>query len=142
MPPALLIAPLVISVTFPGAVAIVDRLNVPSIVIELAVVAPLVWPMTRLDASSTKLISVLLMPKSAAPAPMVIAFPAPGAMSNVPVPASIVASAVRLKSPALMSIFASVSESVDSVAPVSEIRNVPDPSPSTSALISISPAIP
>ena len=142
MPPALLIAPLVINVTLSGEVAIVERLNAPSIVIELAVVVPFVWPMTRLDASSTKLISVLLIPKSAAPTPIVTALPDPGAISSVPVPASIVASAVRLKSPPLMSIFASVFESVDSVAPASEIKNVPDPSPSTSALISISPAIP
>ena len=142
VPLSLRIEPLVISVTLPGAVAIVDRLNAPSIVIELAVVVPLVWPMTRLDASSTKLISVLLMPKFASPAPISTAFAEPGAMSNVPVPASIVASAVRLKSPPLMSMFASVSESVDSVAPASEIRNVPEPSPSTSALMSINPATP
>ena len=58
VPLSLRIDPLVINVTLPGAVVMVDKLNAPSIVIELAVVVPFVWPITRLDASSTKLIEM------------------------------------------------------------------------------------
>jgi hypothetical protein len=42
VPLSLLIAPLVISVTLPGAVVIVNRSKAPSIVIELAVVVAFV----------------------------------------------------------------------------------------------------
>ena len=113
----------------------------PSSVIVVALVAPPARPITIVAASSTKLISVFETPKLAPPAPIVTAFAALGAIRSTALPAVIVALAETSKSPPVMSMSASVPESVSRLAPAFDTVNVPLRSPSTSALMSISPDV-
>ena len=89
--PSSAMAPEVISVRF-GVPPTDATLKSPSTVMDEAVVVPSIRPMTIVDASSTKLISVFEMPKFEAPVPSSTTVAADGAILNTAEPTSIVAS--------------------------------------------------